>query len=305
MDTLTSIRVFRQVVESGSFVGAGERLDISTAMVSKHVMNVEARLGLRLLNRNSRTLSLTEAGRVYFERSKAILQDLEDTELELGSLGSTPRGTLRISSPAWCPERMARKIAEYRRRYPEVTVDISFEDRTVDLVEEGFDLALRVTSTSSLPAGLIARPLRPITYFLAASPEYLKRRGTPKSPAEIAQHDFVAVGNLSSLQLIGPNGKFEVPVQVAVRYRSALGVAHAVASGIGLAVLPTVLSEDQSLRGRLTPVLTEYSLSQGMLYLLYVSRKYLPLKIRTFRDFLVESIRSVPELQPVAVAVHQ
>src|SRR6201984_1399361 len=138
MDTLTSIKVFRQVVESGSFVAAGDRLDISTAMVSKHVMNVEQRLGLRLLNRNSRTLSLTEPGRGYFERCRTILNGLEDTELELGALNSAPRGTLRISCPSWSPgQRLAEHLAEYRRRYPEGVVGVSFEDRLGGLVEGG------------------------------------------------------------------------------------------------------------------------------------------------------------------------
>ena len=302
MDTLTSIKVFRQVVESGTFVAAGERLDMSTAMVSKHVMHVEQRLGLRLLNRNSRTLSLTEPGRLYFERCKAILHDLEDTELELGSLNSTPRGMLRISCPSWSPGRMAEHLAEYRRRCPEVIVDVSFEDRMVDLVEEGYDLALRVTSSDALSLGLIARRLRPVSYFLAASAEYIQRHGAPKSPEELARHDFVAVGNVNSLQLIGPSGKIEVPIRVVLRYRSAVGVANAVASGIGLAPLPAILFDDPEFKGRLSPLLMEYPLRQSMLYLVYVSRKYLPLKILTFRDLLVERISQTPEPRPIALA---
>src|SRR6202050_4267484 len=127
MDTLTSIRVFRQVVESGTFVAAAERMDLSTAMVSKHVMHVEKRLGVRLLNRNSRTLSLTEPGRVYFERCKTILEDLEETELELGSLSATARGTLRVTVPTWfAGQRLAEFMAQYRERYPEIMIDISF-----------------------------------------------------------------------------------------------------------------------------------------------------------------------------------
>jgi DNA-binding transcriptional LysR family regulator len=306
VDTLTSIKVFRQVVESGSFVAASERLDISTAMVSKHVMHVEERLGLRLLNRNSRTLSLTEPGRVYFERCKTILEDLEETELELGSLNSAPRGTLRISFPGWAPgQRLADSLAEFRRRYPEVIVDVSFDDRIVDLVEEGYDLAVRMTTSDSLSPSLIARPIRPVSFFLAASAEYIKRNGAPKSPEELARHEFVAVGNASSLQLTGPNGKVEIPVRVVLRYRSALGVANAVASGIGLAPLPAILFEDPVFKTRFTPVLMEYPLSQSMLYLVYVSRKYLPLKIRTFRDFIVERISQTPEPRPLALAALQ
>jgi len=296
--------VFRQIVESGSFVAAGERLDISTAMVSKHVMHIEQRLGLRLLNRNSRTLSLTEPGRVYFERCKTILDDLDDTELELGSLNSVPRGTLRISCPGWAPgQRLADHLAEYRRRFPEVVVDVSFEDRLVDLVEEGYDLALRLTSSDALSPGLIARPVRRVSYFLAASTDYIKRNGAPKSPEELARHDFVAVGNVNSLQLIGASGKIEVPMRVVLRYRSALGVANAVVSGIGLAPLPAILFEDPALKTRLTPVLMEYPLRQSMLYLVYVSRKYLPPKIVTFRDFMVERISQTPEPRPLPIAV--
>jgi DNA-binding transcriptional LysR family regulator len=289
MDTLTSIRVFRQVVESGTFVAAAERMDLSTAMVSKHVMHVEKRLGVRLLNRNSRTLSLTEPGRVYFERCKTILEDLEATELELGSLGTAPRGTLRITCPSWfASQRMADNLAEFRRRYPEIVVDASFEDRRVDLVEEGYDVALRVARDGALPPGLIARPLRTMAFFIAASREYLKRNGIPESPEDLARHDFVAVGNLDSLQLMGPKGTIEVPLRVVLRYRSMSGVANAVAAGIGLAPLPDILFEDPMFNDVLKPVLTDRPLQEPTLHVVYVSRKHLPLKIRAFIDFLQE-----------------
>lgn len=135
MDTLTGIKVFLQVVESGSFVAAADRLDVSTAMVSKHVMHLEHRVGIRLLNRNSHSLSPTEPGRIYFERCRAILDDLEETELELDSLGTTPRGTLRITCPSWfASHRVATLLERYRTGFPRIVVDISFEDR---LVEDG------------------------------------------------------------------------------------------------------------------------------------------------------------------------
>jgi len=135
MDTLTSINVFRQVVESGSFVGAAERLDLSTATVSKHVMSVEKRLGVRLLNRNSRSLSLTEPGKMYFERCKVILENLEKAELELESLSSAPRGTLRIACCDCCiPTRwFSTVLEEYRRRWPDVLLDVTFRDQAVNL----------------------------------------------------------------------------------------------------------------------------------------------------------------------------
>jgi DNA-binding transcriptional LysR family regulator len=297
VDTLTSIRVFRQVVESGTFVAAAERMDLSTAMVSKHVAYVEKRLGVRLLNRNSRTLSLTEAGSVYFERCKTILDDLEATELELGSLSTAPRGTVRITCPSWfARQTLADSLAEFRRRYPEIVVDVSFEDRRVDLVEEGYDLALRVTRENSLAPGLIARPIRPVPFFIAASHEYLKRHGAPKSPEELARHDFVAVGNIDVISLAGPNGKVEVPLRVVMRYRAVGGLAYAVASGIGLAPLPDIIFEEPIFKGVLTPVLTDYPVQGPTLYVVYVSRKYLPIKIRAFIDFLME--RSAKIQQP-------
>jgi DNA-binding transcriptional LysR family regulator len=300
MDTLTSIRVFRQVVESGTFVAAAERMDLSTATVSKHVMHVEKRLGIRLLNRNSRTLSLTEAGRVYFERCKTILEDLEATELELGSLGTAPRGTLRVSCPSWfASQRLADNLAEFRRRYPEIVVDASFEDRLVDLVEEGYDLAMRVTRDGALPPGLIARPLRTMSFFIAASSEYLKRNGTPESPEDLARHDFVAVGNADALQLTGPKGNIGVPLRVVLRYRSMSGVANAVASGIGLALLPDLLLEDPMFKDVLKPVLTDCSLQESKVHVVYVSRKHLPLKIRAYIDFVSEV---ASRIQPPKVA---
>jgi DNA-binding transcriptional LysR family regulator len=289
VDTLTSIKVFRQVVESGTFVAAAERMDLSTAMVSKHVAYVEKRLGVRLLNRNSRTLSLTEAGSVYFERCKTILEDLEATELELGSLGTVARGTVRVTCPSWFARQLlADNLAEFRRRYPEIVVDVSFEDRVVDLVEEGYDLALRVSRESALAAGLIARPLRSVRFFIAASREYLKRHGAPKSPEELAHHDFVAVGNIDAISLTGSEGKIEVPLRVVMRYRSIGGVAHAAAAGIGLAPLPDILFEEPPFKAVLTPVLTDYPIQETTLYVVYVSRKYLPLKIRAFIDFLTQ-----------------
>jgi DNA-binding transcriptional LysR family regulator len=295
VDTLTSIKVFRQVVESGSFVAAAERMDLSTAMVSKHVAYVEKRLGVRLLNRNSRTLSLTEAGNVYFERCKTILDDLEATEVELGALGTAPRGTLRITCPSFFARQlMADNLAEFRRRYPEIVVDVSFEDRRVDVVEEGYDLALRVTRENSLPAGLIARPVRSVPFFIAASREYLKRQGAPKSPGELAHHDFVAIGNTDALSFTGSTGKIEVPLRVVLRYRSVGGVAHAVAAGIGLAPLPFVMFEEPTFKEVLMPVLTDYPLQEPTLYVVYVSRRYLPLKIRAFIDFVMEQGSRIP-----------
>jgi DNA-binding transcriptional LysR family regulator len=314
MDTLTSINVFRQVVESGSFVGAADRLDLSTAMVSKHVMSIEKRLRVRLLNRNSHKLSLTEPGKLYFERCKGILKELEHAEQELESLSSAPRGTLRVACCETCIPSLgfAGVLAEYRRRWPEVVLDISYVDGAVDMVEEGYDLALRLVSDESLPEGIVARPVRSIPFRLAASRAYLERHGVPKVPEDLSRHDVVTAGGLASLSIAGPEGTVEIPLRVAVRCRTMAGVAITVAGGVGLGLLPVAMCNDPIFMNVLRPVLSDFRLKEQTLYLLYPGRKHLPFKARAFIDLLLESgarqkaekpafgannVRSLPQLR--------
>ena len=305
MDTLTSINVFRQVVESGSFVGAADRLDLSTAMVSKHVMAIEKRLGVRLLNRNSHKLSLTDPGKFYLDRCKAILQDLQKTELEMESLSSTPRGTLRIAFCETCIPGLglASVLAEYRRRWPEVVVDVSFVDRTVDLVQENYDLAFRLVRDESLPAGIVARRVRSVPFRLAASRAYLERNGMPKTPEDLGRHDFITAGGPESLALESTQGTVEIPLRVALRCRTMADVAITVAGGLGLALLPATLLNDPAFVSVLRPVLTDFRLKEFNLYLLYAGRKLLPFRSRAFIDLVLgTSTQSQEHKQPELAA---
>jgi DNA-binding transcriptional LysR family regulator len=178
---------------------------------------------------------------------------------------------------------------------------MSFEDRVVDLVEEGYDLALRAArSPSSLSPGLIARPLRPSSFYLAASREYLKRNGVPTSPEDLERHDFVAAGNRSSVTFAAPKGPLEVPMRVVLRYRSVGGVANAIAAGLGIGAVPAIMFEDPVFRSALVPVLPEQTLGDVTLYVVYVSRKYVPLKIRTFVDFVVQGVSRFSLPRPAA-----
>jgi DNA-binding transcriptional LysR family regulator len=290
MDTLLSMKVFRQVVESGSFVGAAERLSLSTAMTSKHLVHLEEHLGTRLLNRSSRSSSLTESGKLFFERCKVVLEELAEAESAVSSVSGVPRGTLRVTAPSWGATRyIVDVLAAYRQRYPEVVVDISFDDRVVDIVADGYDLAIRSTA-DQLAAGLIARPLRPVSFVFAASKEYLERCGIPQSPEDLAKHDCVMIGNGQSWLLTGPNGNIEARARVVLRFESmSVAVTHAVCAGIGLAPLPRMVLEDPMFKDVLFPVLTKYPFKQRHIYAVYVSRKHLPLKIRTFVDHLVEA----------------
>jgi DNA-binding transcriptional LysR family regulator len=289
MDTLLSMKVFRQVVESGTFSAAAEWLSLSPAMTTRHLMHLEKHLGSRLLNRSSRGSSLTESGKCFFERCKVILEEIEEAELAVGSVSGVPRGSLRVSAPSWTVTRpMIDMVASYRERYPEVVVDLSFEDRLVDLVAEGYDLAIRAAA-DPLPAGLVARPLRPMPFVIAASKEHLQRCGVPQSPEELAQHDCVMIGDGQSWHLTGTNGNIAVPARVVLRFGAmTIAVAHAVCAGIGLAALPRIIFEDPVFQDALCPVLVRHPLMHPHLYAIYAGRQYLPLKVRTFIDHVIE-----------------
>lgn len=286
MDTLSSIDTFRQVVESGSFVAAAERLEISTATVSKRIMYVEERVGVRLLNRNTRKLSLTDSGRLYFERCKTMLEDLQATELELGSANRGPRGVLRITCPSFAAAgQLARLLAEYGNRYPEVLVDASFDDRAADLVEDGYDVALRLVSNAdTLPQGLIARPVRRETFYLAASREYLDRRGLPGSAADLARHDFIALHD-SSWSVPIP-----IPPRIVLRCRSTASVVNAVAAGIGIGAVPAAVLDGPLFRSLFVPISPETPLHQATLYIVYMRRKFVSPKVSAFVEFILDSL---------------
>ena len=220
MDRLTSLRVFREVVEAGSFAQAAQLLGLSAPMASKHVAQLEKSLGARLLHRSSRHLSLTEAGTAWYEQSARALDLLDAAESTIGSRDATPRGQLKVSAPVWCATpRIARVLADYRAQYPEVLVDMHLANRKVDLAADGYDLALRATQEPS-PA-LIARPLCPVAFHLVASPAYLRRAGTPATPADLARMAAVVPSyvKLEGLTLRGPGGR-QVPLRLTPALRS-------------------------------------------------------------------------------------
>ena len=300
MDTLSSIDTFRQVVESGSFVAAAERLEISPATVSKRIMHVEGRLGVRLLNRNTRKLSLTDSGRLYFDRCKTILEDLRATELELAPLDRGPRGILRITCPSFAAAgQLARSLAEYGARYPAVLVDASFEDRLADLVEDGYDVALRLLAKADdLPQGLIARPVRREAFYFAASREYLRCRGVPRSPGDLARHDIVALPELTWPPAI------PTPPRIALRCRSTASVVSAVAAGIGIGPVPGAVLQDPQFKDLLVPVLLDARLQEATLYLVYMRRKFVSPKVSAFVEFILATLsRTAPPIaEPRAAA---
>jgi len=286
MDTLQSLRVFREVIDNGSFVAAAHRLGLSTAMASKHVAHLERQLGARLLNRTSRHLSLTEAGEVYLEQCREALDSLQAGEAAIGLRQEAPRGVLKVTAPVWCANRrFAEVLAAYRAQQPEVVVDIRLENRRVDLVEEGYDLALRVTRDPG--PSLIVRPLCTLQFHLVAAPALFKREGRPRSPADAERLSAIlpTYVNLEGLELTGPNGKARVRLTAAMKSDDTNLAYHAVHAGLGMAFLPDWLVGEDLKRGDLKRVLPGHETPRATLYAAYTSRKYLTAKVRSFIDF--------------------
>jgi DNA-binding transcriptional LysR family regulator len=293
MDVLTSLRVFRDVVEAGSFVKAAERRDISTAMTSKHVANLERQLGVRLLNRTTRHLSLTEAGSVYYEQCREALDILQAAASAVGVQADHPRGVLKVTAPGWFATRkFADIMMAYRARYPDVLVDLRLENRFVDLVEEGYDMALRATSEPS--PSLIVRPLCKVPFVLVGSPSYLQRRGEPRRPEDVsANHEIILPSYTNSVETVdftGPDGTFTVKNNAAFKTNDTSMSLQLVRAGFGLAYFPEWIVAPDLASGALTRVLPQYSLFAPQVYAVYTSRKYMTTKVRTFIDFLSEAL---------------
>jgi DNA-binding transcriptional LysR family regulator len=292
MDILSSMKVFIAVVDGGSFAAAAARLDMSRAMASKHVANLEEHLGTRLLNRTTRRLSLTESGTEFYSRSNQIIADVAEAEQVAGHLATDPRGVLKITMPlSYGQHRMGPVIADYVSRHPKVKLDISLSDRKVDLVEEGFDLAIRI---GALPeSGLIARKLGSERSVLCASPEYLRRRGMPQSPKDLADHACLSY----SLSNGGDEWRLESRSEkVTVRSTGPIKADNgdilrlAALSGAGLLFQPLFIVTNDLQSGRLVQVLPDYVSSELGIYAIYPNRKHLSAKVRTFVDFLVEHL---------------
>lgn len=288
MDTFLSMKVFRQVVESGSFVAAAERLDLSTAMTSKHVMNLERNLGVRLLNRTSKHMSLTEIGTVYYEQCQEILDRLDVVEAAVRRSAVAVRGVLKITAPVWFANPIFTKaLAEYRSRYPDVLLELNLNDRIVDLVEEGFDLALRVTVDHS--SVLLARRICPIQFKLVGSPNYLLKHGYPINPSELSNHLLLTYSYSQFEDGVvvhhGANGRETIKMTISMRSNSTSMLYQAALVGSGLTFLPKWLIEEDLASGRLVGLKPEYMLPH-VLEAVYTSRRYLSPKVRTFVDFL-------------------
>lgn len=297
MDSLSDIVVFVQVVRDGSFTKAAERLDLSRSAVSKYVTRLEEALGARLLNRTTRRLSLTEAGRVLYERSRLGLEEIEEARAEISRLQEEPRGVLRINSPmSFGILHVAPLLPEFMAENPEINVDMNLDDRKVDVIGQGFDVSIRI---AALPdSSLVARRLGPCRHAIVAAPSYLEKYGTPHAPEDLRDHNIIAYQYQESAtewHFLGPDTKQNtVRVSGSIQMNNSLALRAALLGGVGITRTPTFVVGDDIAAGRLVPLLKNYATLELSIYLVYPQKRHLSPKVRAFVDFVSSKIGSEP-----------
>ncbi|WP_087752544.1 LysR family transcriptional regulator [Paraburkholderia caledonica] len=290
MDKFVSMEIFVAVVEAGSLTAAAERFEISSAMVGKHIRSLEARLGTRLLTRTTRRQSLTEIGRQYYEQCRRILADVKDAESLAESMAAAPRGVLKVTVPlTYGVEIFSPAMTDYLSEWPEVTLELDLSNRMTDLVEEGFDAAVRIGQLQD--SSFVARPLKPYRMRACASPAYLARAGIPRTPADLADHEclgFLHWGREGAWRLGGENAA-ENSLR-AGRFRANNGQALKVAAlrGFGLVLQPEALLAREIASGELVSVLEEHLPEGAPVHLVYPRDRRATPKLTSFIDFVIE-----------------
>ena len=296
MDTLFSLKVFQQIVECASFTRAAESLGISTAMASKHLNHLEKQLGIRLMQRNSRRLSLTAEGEAYYRQSGEALALLDNAAAAAGGGRETPQGHLRLTAPIWCANStFAGWMRDYRARYPDVSLDLILDNEMRDLIGDGIDLALRV-SRDPAPS-LVVRPLFAVRFVLVAAPAWIRRHGLPQTPEDAAAHAAVlpSYTDLSRLTCTRGGESATLALNSALQSNSTLMLRELLLAGSGIGYLPHWLAQDDLAAGRLVQLLPEWELHRITLHAAYPDRRYLSAKVRSFIDFLVEKAAALQD----------
>lgn len=294
MDRFLAVNSFAKVVELGSFARAAERLGLSTSAVSRQVSELESHLNARLLNRTTRRLSLTEAGQSFYEHSVQLIADLEDAEASVRTDAAEPRGTLRMTCGVSFGTRyLAPALADFSARHPDVLLDLDLSDRAADLVEEGFDLAVRIGNIGS--QGMVSRRLGWTQIVCCAAPSYLTRRGEPiREPADLAQHECLSYTNagLPNVWNFASSGGREssVTVRVAPRHRANNGqvLASLAVQGLGIVYEPDFIVAQEIRAGQLVQLLPGHRPPRSPIAAVYPSRRHLSAKVRSFVEFLGE-----------------
>ena len=290
MDKFREMQAFVAVVDAGSFVGAAETLNLSKAAVSRYIGELESRLGVRLLHRTTRKLSTTEDGEIFHARCRELLAGVDEAEGEITAHAGEAVGQLKVNVPVtFGLMHLAPLWAEFMTRHPKVTLDVTLSDRVVDLVDEGYDLAVRIARLPS--SSLISRKLTSTRMVLCASPAYLRDQGVPANPAEIASHAVMAYTLLSTgenWEFVGPQGPVSVKVTPRMRSNSGETCCAAALEHQGIVLQPAFLVDPHLRSGALVEVMPQYRSIELGVYAVYPTRKHVTAKVRLLIDYLVE-----------------
>jgi DNA-binding transcriptional LysR family regulator len=296
MDRLSAMQAFVAVVEAGSFVGAADALGVSKTSISRLVVDLESHLGTRLLQRTTRRVRPTEAGERFFARASLLLSDLEEAESEVTWATLTPSGLLRVSVPLSFGQRyLAPLFPLYRSQYPDVQLEVSLTDHMVDLVDEGFDVAIRATPQHR--ETYVARHLAAIRMVICASPAYVAKHGTPKTPEALAGHNCLTktAGANSEAWTVSQGGNtISIPVRGSMRADSGDVLRTAALAGEGIVAIPTFMVGDDIAQGHLVPLLLDWQFREATLMAVYPTRRYLSAKVRTFVEFMQQAFAGEP-----------
>ncbi|RXT28942.1 LysR family transcriptional regulator [Rhizobium leguminosarum] len=290
MDRLTSLMVFGRVVECGGFSAAARRLNMSVTMVGNHVQSLEDRLGVRLLNRTTRKVSLTETGKYYYERSSQILAELDEADRTAGALSTTPRGTLKVYTSSAIVRFLLPVVSEFMELYPSISLDFSVGERMVDMIEDGYDLVMRTVPPPD--SSLVARKLTPWRHMLVCSPAYFESHPMPKTPAEVADHNclqyaYYPYGDEWRFE-DGEGNKESVKISGNVVSNSAEMLRFLTLTGRGIFLAPSFVVFDDIAEGRLVKIMPDYRPIEFNINAVYPNRSHLPTKVRLFIDLLAE-----------------
>jgi DNA-binding transcriptional LysR family regulator len=290
MDRLSAMEVFTNVVEFEGFSAAASHLGISRASVSKQVIQLEESLGARLLNRTTRRVSVTEVGEAYYERCKRVLAEVEEADLLVEQLHSEPRGTLKVSAPmSFGVAHLGPAVSDFLSEYRELSISLTLNDRFTDLIEEGFDIAIRIAQSAD--SSLIARRLSGVRCVMTATPEYLERKGVPTKPQDLSGHQCLSYSYLASgleWSIFGPNGATSVKVSGPLKANNGEVLLQAARQNLGVAFLPIFLVREDIQAGVLVPVLEQYRLPELSVYAVSPPNRFPARKVQAFIAFLAE-----------------
>ncbi|GER19706.1 LysR family transcriptional regulator [Variovorax boronicumulans] len=290
MDHLTALKVFRTTAAAGSFAGAARQLGLSAAAISKNIAELEAHLKVRLINRTTRSMSLTEAGAAYVERLARILDDLDEADAALAPVGASPGGVLRVSAPlTFALTCISPHIPAFLARHPNLRLELNLQDTRIDLIGEGYDLAIRGSDRLE-DSSLVARELMTMTHVLCGAPGYFAAHGRPAAPEDLKAHEcvqFTLSGHANKWTFRRAGRSVAVPIDGRYKVSSSIAVRDALLAGFGLSLVPRIYVEQELAAGRLEAVLEDWEADRTPVYAVYPSR-HLAAKTRAFVDFLLE-----------------